>query len=290
MKVIRVVFLLLIIGAFSGSVVAQETDQVNEKLRFTAVDIKKQKGNFYFYWGYNRTNYAKSDISLKGPNYDFTLSDAKAKDLPKEISAEYLDPTRLTIPQFNFRVGYHINDKYAIAVGWDHMKYQTVNGSKTTISGTIEASASQKYQGTYDNEEVVINHSDFVQMEHSDGFNVLNINVERTDFLWLSQDQKLALGLISGVGAGLAMPWTHSRVFGTENDDRIHFSGLGAHAYAAIQGTFYKRFFLRATLQVGFENMWDIAITPQGDNSAHAEQTIKYLERSVVLGYQFRIF
>jgi hypothetical protein len=210
--------------------------------------------------------------------------------MPEEFSSVYFDPTKLTIPQFNFRVGYHLSDKYALAVGWDHMKYRTRSGQPAIITGRIDASASPLYAGYYNHDKIIMDEWNLVKMEHSDGFNVININLERTDFLYTTKDQNFALSAISGAGAGIAFPWTNSRIFGKRNDDRPKVSGLGAHIYGAAQATVYKRFFLRLTLQGGFQNMWAIATVPKGDNSAHAEQTIFYYERSLVLGYNFRLF
>lgn len=283
---------LVVIQLFSNTsnISAQEANKVDWNLRKSQLDIKNQKGNFYFYWGYNRATYAKSDIHLKGPDYDFILSDVTARDMPEEFSSVYFDPGQITIPQFNFRVGYHLSDKYALAVGWDHMKYRTRSGQPAIITGRIDASASPIYAGYYNHDKIIMDEWNLVKMEHSDGFNVINVNVERNDYLLTTNDQNLALSVISGAGAGIAFPWTNSRIFGVRNDDRPKISGLGAHIYGAAQATVYKRFFLRLTLQGGFQNMWAIATVPKGDKSAHAEQTIFYYERSLVLGYNFRLF
>jgi hypothetical protein len=273
------------------SVSAQESDSSFQfNFKKSNINIKKPKGNFYFYWGYNRASYAKSEIHLKGPDYDFILSDVKARDMPEEFSSVYFDINKLTIPQFNFRVGYHLSDKYALAVGWDHMKYQTRSGQPAIITGRIDTSASPTYAGGYNHDEIIMDEDSLVKMEHSDGFNVINLNIERTDFLYTTKDQNFALGIISGAGAGIAFPWTNSSIFGQKNDDRPKISGMGAHIYGAAQATVFKRFFLRLTLQGGFENMWAIATVPRGDHSAHAEQTIFYYQRSLVLGYNFRLF
>ncbi len=282
--------LVLTINFVSFETYAQTKQAVDWNFKKSTIDIKEQKGNFYFYWGYNRSDYAKSDIYLTGPDYNFILSDVVANDLPEEFSTVYFNPVKLTIPQFNFRIGYHLSNKYTLAIGWDHMKYRTRNGSEAIITGRIDPSASSKYAGYYNYDKIIMNEDDLVKMEHSDGFNVININIERNDFLYTSKNQNLGFSFISGAGAGIAMPWTNSVIFGTKNDDRPHFSGLGAHAFAALQGTFYKRFFLRFTMQGGFANMWDVATVPKGSHSAHAEQTITYLQRSLVLGYNFRLF
>jgi hypothetical protein len=278
---LKTCLLVLLISLFGAELFSQK---IQDR------DLSERKGNFFVYWGYNRSNYGKSDIKLVGENYNFELSKVRAKDMPKELSSSYYQLSEFTVPQFNFRAGYYFNNKYAIALGWDHMKYQTVNGSFTHITGRIDKEVSERYAGVYYNDPITMNHDELIKMEHSDGFNVVNINIERNDLLYASKDQKLGLGLVSGLGLGLAFPWTNSFVFGKRNDDRPHFSGMGSHAYLAAEATLWKRMFLRYTAQVGFENMWDIAITPKGDNSAHAEQTIFYFERSVVLGVRFRVF
>lgn len=252
--------------------------------------ISSNKGKFYFFWGYNRARYAKSDISLIGPDYNFTLKEVRAKDLPKEFSSVYYNPVKFTVPQFNFRIGYFLNDKYSIAAGWDHMKYQSRNGSIATIDGTIEASASDVYAGTYNNEKIVMNEDLLVKMEHSDGFNVVNLNIERLDLLYSIPNEKVALELVTGAGLGIAVPWTNSFIFGARNDDRPHFSGMGAQVFVAPELLLFKHVFIRYTTQFGFANLWDIAITPKSDKSdTHAEQTIYYFERSTVVGYRFNI-
>ena len=73
--------------------------------------LYSRKGEYYFFWGYNRSDYLKSDITFRGTGYDFTLHDVVANDLPIAFSAEeYLDITRLSIPQYNFRYGYFFNN------------------------------------------------------------------------------------------------------------------------------------------------------------------------------------
>lgn len=280
--------IIILLFAFFASITAfsqQENEQTKD------FSLKENKGKFFFFWGYNRTTYGSSDITWKGPGYNFTLSGVEATDLPKKFSSVYYNPAELTIPQFNFRAGFFINDKYAIAAGWDHMKYRSLQGSSAIFKGTIDASVSPIYSTLSDGDQVKIDNDNFVRMEHSDGFNVLNLNIERHDLLWSLYDDKVALKLVSGAGIGIAMPWTNSRVFEKTNDDRIHFSGMGAQVFIAPEVLFFRRVFVRATGQIGFANMWDIAITPRTDKSnTHAEQVIFYFERSLVVGYQFRIF
>ena len=47
-----------------------------------------KKGQFFFYWGYNRGFYSRSDINFKGADYNFTLYDVTAKDRQSKLGAD----------------------------------------------------------------------------------------------------------------------------------------------------------------------------------------------------------
>lgn len=254
------------------------------------LSMKNPKGQFFLFWGYNRSLYAKSDIHLKGDDYDFTMYDVPAHDLPEDPSVDgYLNPVNMTIPQFNARGGYFISNKYAITAGWDHTKYRIENYATVKVSGTIESEASEEYAGEYDNDPVVIDHGKFIKIEHSDGLNLLQINLERHDALWVNEQETMGFGSVVGAGIIFPMPWSNSTIFGKTNDDRPHFTGVGASISAGFKFHFLSRFFLQGLAQSGILHMPGIVITPKG-GSERASQNIKYLQGMMVLGYRFRIF
>lgn len=111
--------LIVLISLFLSLITfAQEED----KEKYTS----SNKGKFYISWGGNRETFSQSDIRFKGENYDFTIKNASARDKPKGWHIDYINPTRITIPQTNFKLGYFINDHYSISLGEDHMKYVLV--------------------------------------------------------------------------------------------------------------------------------------------------------------------
>ena len=69
------------------------------------------QGTLYGYWGYNVSAYTKSDLRFVGQGYDFTLKNSVAKDNPSPFGAAYFDPKRITVPQFNARIGYYFKNK-----------------------------------------------------------------------------------------------------------------------------------------------------------------------------------
>jgi len=169
------------------------------------------------------------------------------------------------------------------------MKYQTTDGAEVTISGTIESSASYTYAGTYDNEPITMNHDNLVRMEHSDGLNLLQFNLERHDLLWANKKEKIAFESILGAGINFPMPRTNAKIFGTPNDDRPHFTGTGFSVFAGLKFFFFKHFFLQGQGQTGFLTLPGIVITPKG-GSERASQKIFYGQVLIVAGYCFRLY
>ncbi|GAL81001.1 putative outermembrane protein [Algibacter lectus] len=131
--------IVLFLSIINFSAFAQDTNAV----KYTA----SSKGKFFVSWGGgNRDSFSKSDIHFEGDNYNFTIKDATARDKPKGWHLDYINPTRMTIPQTNFKMGYFISDKYSISLGLDHMKYVMENEKTRTLSGYIDLPTRKKGQ------------------------------------------------------------------------------------------------------------------------------------------------
>lgn len=112
------------------------------------------KGRMYFYWGYNRGWFTNSDIHFKGSNYDFTLKDVVAKDRQSKLAADpYLKLNKLTIPQYNLRIGYYLTENWDISFGIDHMKYVMQQDQTVEINGYIH-NTSSNYNADYSNNDI----------------------------------------------------------------------------------------------------------------------------------------
>ncbi len=82
------------------------------------------KGQWFLYWGYNRSWFTNSDIRFEGDDHDFTLRDVRAHDRPVGFDAKtYFSPASIWIPQYNYRIGYFLRDRWSLSLGMDHMKY-----------------------------------------------------------------------------------------------------------------------------------------------------------------------
>ncbi len=252
-------------------------------LLFSTQDAFSQshkKGSFYIYWGWNRASYTKSDITFSGNNYDFTLSDVIAKDRQTKFNFKtYFNPTTITIPQYNFRIGYHINDKYNISIGIDHMKYVMQNNQIVNIVGHIDSTGTI-YDGVYQNDDQINLSPDFLLFEHTDGLNYINTEFRRMDDL-ISR-KNWSLSITEGVGVGALYPRTNTTILHHPRYDEFHLSGFGADAVLGLNFTFCKYFFIQPEAKLGYINMPDIRTTM--DVSDKAKQDFFFAQANVVFG------
>jgi hypothetical protein len=242
-----------------------------------------RKGNFFFYWGWNRAAYTTSDIHFSGNDYDFTLENVVAKDRQSPFSAKlYFSPNTLSIPQYNLRIGYFFHDKYNISVGADHMKYVMEQFQTVKINGTIANGTS--FDGTYNDSDIEMS-EDFLKFEHTDGLNYENIEVRRFDVLFGRKNFSFAAN--EGLGIGVLVPRTNTTLMNNERYDEFHLAGYGLSAVLSLNATFFKYFFVQMEWKGGFIHMPDIRTTMY--KSDRASQHFLFSQYNVVFGGNFRI-
>jgi len=243
-----------------------------------------QKGNLYVYWGWNRGWFTNSDIAFKGADYDFTLNQVVAKDRQTPFGLDpYLNPKMISIPQYNFRIGYFIHDNYDISIGMDHMKYVVQPGQTVKISGDI-SNTGTGYDGVYDNDDMLIEEG-FLAFEHTDGLNYLNVEFRRFDNIF--DFNKIKINLTEGVGLGALVPRTNTTLLNKERYDEFHLAGYGVGAVLGINISFYEIFFIQSELKGGYINMPDIRTTMS--NADGASQSFFYSQLNIVFGISLNL-
>lgn len=217
-----------------------------------------QKGDIYISWGWNRGFYTNSDIHFKGEQYDFTLYEVVGKDrqTPFDLNP-YLNPVKLTIPQTNFRIGYFINDRYSISLGFDHMKYVVQANQTVKINGELGGTGTV-YDGRYENQDIIIS-PDFLTFEHTDGLNYINLSLRRVDEIL--DLNKMKVYFTGGVEAGVLVPRTDSDFLNFGENDKYHLSGYGGSLVAGLNLTFFDFIFIQSEIKGGFINMPDMRTT-----------------------------
>ena len=289
---------------FTNYLSAQEELKIQDK--YTA----HNKGKFFISWGGNRDSYTKSDVTFTGKDYNFTVDNMTAHDKPKGWHVDYINPSRMTIPQTNFRLGYFISDHYSVTVGVDHMKYVMTQNQTANVNGYINLPLTDPgsyYNGTYNNTPVDMSlHGAieggidpstqqsipaFLMYEHTDGLNYLHTEVSRFDdissLFKLPNTDKVQINLTEGLGAGLLYPKTNTTLLGKQRHDDYHVSGYGISAKAGLNFTFFKHFYIQGELKGGYINMQDIRTTQSPDD--RASQDFFFFQRIIAFGGIFKI-
>ena len=280
---------LLSLIFFSVTTTAQEAEVDVDIERYTS----NNKGKFFISWGGNRETYSKSDIRFKGDGYDFTIKDASAQDKPKGWHVDYINPTRMTIPQTNLKVGYFISNKYNIAFGVDHMKYVMKRDKYKNVTGYIDLPADEDgsiYNQEFTGDPYLVS-KDFLKFEHTNGLNYVYLEFNRFDdissLLKINNTDKFQINITEGFGAGVLYPKTNTTLLQKERYDEFHIAGYGVSLNVGLNLTFFKYFFIETDLRGGFINMQDIRTT--SNTSESASQHFFFLQRVISVGGRFRI-
>lgn len=261
---------ILFFCLYSFALVAQDPESSFEK---------HKKGELFFYWGWNGASFSKSDIHLRGASYDFTLEQVEAHDRQTPFNSyDYFHPKRITIPQYNARVGYFIQDNVSISIGSDHMKYVVDSNQVVSIQGYIHDSGTI-FDGIYQGEEIPLS-TDLLRLEHTDGLNYINIECRNT--VSMASFRFGSLSFTKGFGAGIMIPKTNASFLNHSRHDDFHIAGYGFNTLIALQVNFGKHFFLQSECKAGFSNLVDIRIT--NDSLDRAKQHFYFLQTNIVFG------
>lgn len=240
----------------------------------------KRVGKFFFHWGYNRSWYSKSDIQVKGGGYDFTVYDVKATDDPEPFESDaYYRMSKITIPQFNFRVGYCYNERWSFSIGWDHLKYRTSHVQEVQIAGDyIRNGQPIRYNG-----ETVKLTRYFFHLEHTDGLNFVRLQADYAISLIQTKNKKQGVDAILGAGFGPVCPWSDAIIDGVRHRSFVRPSGVGASVDIKLRARVFPSFFVQSTARIGAIRLNDILITDE----IRAKQSFNFGEFNITAGFIF---
>ena len=248
----------------------------------TSKDSQAKRAMFV-YWGYNRSFYTDSKISFFGPGYGFSLAGVQATDRPSPDFITYVDPSTLTVPQFNARIGFNFKKKWALSFGYDHMKYVIVHGPTYLLSGRINPLIDpiSNWSGDYNAEPVTTDES-ILHYENTNGMNYIRAEISHIDKL-VRASNAFAIYSVSGLGAGLVLNYNDFTFAGEKSMTTLSMSGVGASAHLGIRFEFFRHFFLQANNSVGF--LYQHRVKTRGnDPYAYARQSLGYFQSDLVLG------
>lgn len=234
----------------------------------------------YFQWGYNTEWYTNSNIHFRMPNgNNFTLHHAKASDRP-DLDAIYKKPGDISIPQYNYRLGFYLNKAHtkAIEINFDHAKYIVTNGQTVKVTGTID--------GNPVSGDSVLNPQTFLHFEHTDGANWLHINYVRQKHLLMSKDGRRPLiNFIWKAGAGINIPRTDFTWRGDRLNNDFHIAGYNISGEAGLRLYPFRKFFFEFTGKSGFVQYINALSNSNAQKGIRARHNFGYFELIGLIGY-----
>ena len=238
----------------------------------------------YIQWGYNREWYTKSNIHFKLNNgSDFILHNATASDKP-DFDAIYKKPFEISIPQYNYRVGFYLNDNHtkAIELNFDHAKYVVDDFQTVHVTGTIN--------GKPVDGDSILNPSTFLHLEHTDGANWLHINYVQQKTIKSKHDQsRPILNLIGKIGAGINIPRTDFTWEGDRLNNQFHIAGYNASVEGGIRYYFSKKFFLEGTGKTGYVRYINALANTNSFKNSRVNHGFGYFEVIALIGYDISL-
>lgn len=281
----KYLFALCILCNVLTASAADTTAVVKRKQGWLDLHDKYHVNRIYLYWGYNRDYYLRSDIHIHGPGYNFTMYNTIARDKQTPFSFKvYFSPNTLSIPQYNYRVGFFIKHNIHISIGMDHMKYVVLQYQPVKISGVIDSSRSAIYAGNYNNKYTVLT-KDFLSLQHTNGLNTASIEVGWLMPVYHTKKDIIHLGWNFSAGGGLTITRTEFWFTNVFYYNPFHLSGLNINIASGPRIELWKCFFFSAEVKAGEVFLpWAPA---QNTSDSGIHQRISFLEYYIVGGLSF---
>jgi hypothetical protein len=213
---------------------------------------KERKGEFYFSWGYNKEWYTHSNLHVDQPSLgnDYTFEAAKAHDHPGWD--EGLFSKALSIPQYNYRIGYIFDRKrgWGFEINFDHTKY-------------ILALQDVRVKGTMDGQPVnkIIHWPDDSTAHYylNNGANFLLFNIVKRWHLVATKDGNVQLDGLVKAGIGPVIPHVQNKFIGQpENDQHFQVGGMNVGVEGTLKATFFKHVFLEYCNKLDYARYWGL--------------------------------
>lgn len=208
---------------------------------------KHRNGSIYFSWGYNSEWYTHSTVHVKQDELqnNYEMVQVEAKD-HKGWNNKSVFRQPLTIPQYNYRLGYYFNEKQdlAIELNFDHTKYLIVDNQNIHIKGTMYGKPVDK--------TILFSEQNGFYYFLNNGANFFLFNIVKRYGLYHTPDRSVSIDLTGKAGIGPVVPHVENSLFGARNNAGFQFGGWNTGLETALRVTVMKYGFLEFSQKVDY--------------------------------------
>jgi len=250
-----------------------------------AKDTKKRKHEFYFSWGYNKEWYTNSTLHVSQPSLgnDFSLVSEKAHDHPGWNDG--ILNKAISIPQYNYRIGYFFNEKKGLAfeINFDHTKYLITDNQIVHVKGTMNGSPIDRDVLFKENDAVGADSSSYYYLNN--GANFLLFNLVKRWHLLSNKKETIKIDGLGKAGIGPLVPHVQNKFFNQPpNAQHFQVGGWNIGVEGTLRATFYNLVYIEYNNKLDYARYSGLKIS-QGT----ARQAFGTYEMIVNLGFSFPV-
>ena len=251
----------------------------NTLLVFGQEKKKQRKGEFYFSWGYNQEWYTRSTIRVMQPGLgnDYKLENLEAHD--HKGWDEGLFKIALSIPQYNYRIGYIFNKNRGLGweINFDHTKYIVSNQNAHVVG---------KVNNRQVDTTIAFNAANGYYYFLNNGANFLLFNLTKRWQVYQSKDENFKLDAFGKAGIGPLIPHVQNRLSidaaDSANTPHFQLGGWNVGAEAAVRATVFKHTYIEFANKLDFASYSGLRMY-----EGRARQMFGTYELILSIGYTF---
>ena len=206
----------------------------------------KHNGAFYISWGYNTEAYTRSTVHVKqdaiGDNYD--MIHVQSHD--HQGWNDRVFHQQLSIPQYNWRIGYYFNNKHNLGVelNFDHTKYIITEGQSIHFKGT--------HGHLPLDSNIVFGHATGFFYYLNNGANFLLLNITKRVPLYYSASNNLRIDFVGKAGIGPVVPHVENAFFYIPNQPHFQLGGWNTGLEAVLRVTIRRYAFIEFSQKLDY--------------------------------------
>jgi len=224
----------------------------------TATTKKKKKETIYFSWGYNTEWYTKSTVSVKQSALkdDYSLVNVTAHD--HKGWDDGITNKALSIPQYNYRLGYFFNDKHDLGfeINFDHTKYLITEPQNIHVTGTLN--------GRHIDSTVNFQQANGFYYYLNNGANFLLFNITKRWHLYKSKNELFKVDALGKFGVGPLVPHVEDMFFGKANSPHFQVGGWNTGLEGCIKVVFSDWVFLEYSNKLDYARYSGLKVYSDG--------------------------
>jgi hypothetical protein len=211
------------------------------------------KGELYFSWGYNTEWYTRSNVHISQPSLGNDYTFASIRGIDHRGWDEGLFNEALSIPQYNYRLGYFFNEKRGLAfeINFDHTKF-IFSDQEAHIKGILNHRSVDS--------TLAFNAANGFYYFLNNGANFLLFNIVKRWHFYHAPSDKIKVDLLGKAGIGPVIPHVQNSLFGHLNDQGFQFGGWNIGVEGCVRATFFNYVYLEFTNKLDYARYSDLGI------------------------------